>query len=239
MMTWLRTYFKSGHVGLQALAAALALMAGSVALAEILRPTRLWADNLGSPHYAQIVPRQFGDWVELQHVARTIVDPVQAENLSRLYTETLARTYVHKPTGRVVMLSIAYGRDQSTDTQLHTPEQCYPSQGFRIDAQRDVSLHTPWGEIQGVSMDTRMGQRMEPLTFFIRVGDRVARGSRERNLSRLRMGMQGYLVDGMLLRVSEISPDPQKAHALQEAFILDLLQAVGPVGRQALIGRST
>lgn len=214
----------------------MSLMLGSVALAEMFKPTRFWAEHLGEPHYASIVPKSFGDWVEMPNSARVVVDPVQAENLARIYTETLARMYVHKPTGHLIMLSIAYGRDQSTDTQLHTPEQCYPSQGFRVTDQNDQTLATPYGDLKAVRMVTRMGERVEPLTFFIRVGDEVVRGSKDRNLARLRMAMKGYLVDGMLLRVSEVNFNSGQSFRLQDQFIADMLRAVKPDDRSKIIG---
>jgi EpsI family protein len=215
---------------------ALLIMAASVLLAEYFKPTRFWADALGQPHYADIVPQAFGEWSVLPYGGNSVVNPVQAENLARLYTETLSRMYVHKPSGRVLMLSIAYGRDQSSDTQLHTPEQCYPSQGFVVEDQVDVDLPTSFGQLKSVRMKTRMSERVEPLTFFIRVGDKVVRGSRERNLARLGMGVKGYLVDGMLLRVSEITRQADPSFALQAQFVQDLLNAVGPQGRRTLIG---
>lgn len=229
-------YVSPRRLSLVAISLALSIMLGSVALAEIFRPVKFWSEHLGEPRYAQIVPKAFGDWVEMPNAGRVVVDPVQAENLARLYTETLARTYLHKPSGRVLMLSIAYGRDQSSDTQLHTPQQCYPSQGFRIIEEADSSLKSTYGELKAVRMVTRLGERPEPLTFFIRVGDSVVRGSKERNLARLRMAMQGYLVDGMLLRVSEISFHQERAFALQAQFIDDLLRAVRPDDRSKLIG---
>jgi hypothetical protein len=73
------------------------------------------------------------------------------------------------------------------------------------------------------------------LTYFIRVGDGMARGSRARNLARLKMALHGYLIDGMLLRVSEISTAPD-AHALQDQFIRDLLDHVSDGQRRLLIG---
>ncbi len=229
-------YVLPRRLSLMAIGLALSIMLGSVALAEILRPVKFWAEHLGEPHYAHIVPKAFGDWVELPNAGRVVVDPVQAENLARIYTETLARTYVHKPSGRVIMLSIAYGRDQSTDTQLHTPQQCYPSQGFHIVEETDDTLHSSYGDLRAVRMVTRLGERPEPLTFFIRVGDSVVRGSKERNLARLRMAMQGYLVDGMLLRVSEVSFHHEQSFALQAQFINALLQAVRAEDRSKLIG---
>jgi EpsI family protein len=219
------------------LTAAVAVMLGAVALAETLRPTKYWADHTGEPHYEQIVPHQFGDWEELPYGNRAVVNPVQEESLKRLYSQTFARTYVNKKLGRAIMLSIAYGRDQTNDTQLHTPEQCYPSQGFRVEQREDVDVPSPFGAIKATRVVTTMGTaRTEPLTYFIRVGDTVARGSKERNVERIKLALKGYLVDGTLFRVSEVNPKAE-AFGLQNQFINDLLKALPEHDRGFLIGQ--
>ncbi|MGH6649309.1 exosortase C-terminal domain/associated protein EpsI [Aquabacterium sp.] len=215
---------------------AVAIMVGSVAAAELLKPRKYWANVIGEPHYAALVPPQFGDWQELPYAQKSVVNPVQEETLMRLYSETFARTYLHRPTGRRLMLSIAYGRDQSNDTQLHTPEACYPSQGFRIEERTEHTVKSRFGDIESVRLVTTLGpRRTEPLTFFVRVGDGVARGSRSRNEARVKMALQGYRVDGMLFRVSEVTwrQDPFE---LQDRFIQDLLNALDPQARRSLIG---
>jgi EpsI family protein len=230
--------FSNMKVKLPHVLVAVGVMFGSVAVSEIVKPRKHWADVVGDPHYEKIIPKQFGDWVALPDRGGSVVNPVQEERLMELYSETLARAYVHKPTGRVLMLSIAYGKDQSTDTQLHTPEQCYPSQGFKVLQTENHDLNTSQGRIPAVRMLTALGeQRAEPLTYFVRVGDGVARGSKERNLARLNMGLRGFLIDGMLFRVSEVTKDPS-SFALQDRFIQDLLGHVSPPVRERIIGKT-
>ena len=214
-----------------------AIMLGSVGLAQFLKPHKFWADHTGEPNYEKVIPHRFGDWEEVPYANRGVVNPVQEENLKRIYSQTFARTFVHKPTGRGIMLSIAYGRDQTNDTQLHTPEQCYPSQGFRVDHREDVDLPSPVGTIKAVRLLTTLGtERKEPLTYFIRVGDSVTRGSKERNIERIKLAMRGYLVDGTLIRVSEVTrrDDP---FVLQDQFIADLLKAMPEQDRGYVIGK--
>jgi EpsI family protein len=134
------------------------------------------------------------------------------------------------------MLSIAYGRDQSNDTQLHTPEACYPSQGFRVEERSEHTVESSFGPIEAVRLMTTMGpRRTEPLTFFVRVGDGVSRGSRDRNLARIKMALKGYRSDGMLFRVSEVTRLP-RPYDLQDLFIQDLLKAMSPDNRRRIIG---
>lgn len=221
-----------------ALLVAAGLMLGSVVAAEWAKPNKHYADVTGVPHYDQIIPTAFGDWQMLKASGGAVVNPVQEQRLMELYTETLARAYVHKPTGRVLMLSVAYGKDQSTDTQIHTPEACYPSQGFKVVSREHHDIKTAHATVPAVRMVTTLGdQRTEPLTYFIRVGDGMARGSRDRNLARLSMAVKGLLMDGMLFRVSEVSKDPG-AFSLQDTFIQDLLGHLGQSQRERIIGKT-
>lgn len=219
------------------IALCVALLGGAHVAAVVAKPDLYWADVIKGPTYESIIPEQFGDWVHVPDQNRGVVNPVQEEELMKLYTETVAKLYVHKPTGRALMLSIAYGRDQSTDVQIHTPEECYPSQGFKVKSRALHEVQTAYGPIKAVRMETTLGlQRKEPLTYFIRVGDSVVRGSKERNLSRLEMALHGYLVDGMLFRISEISSDADSSFILHDQFIKDLLSNVTAEDRNRLIG---
>lgn len=230
--------FKPMRVKLSLVVLAAGLMLGSVVASEWAKPTRHWSDAVGTPKYADIIPTSFGDWQMLEIPARAVVNPVQEERLMELYTETLARAYVHKPTGRMLMLSVAYGKDQSTDTQIHTPDACYPSQGFKVESREHHDIKVAGGMVPAVRLLTTMGaQRTEPLTYFIRVGDGLARGSKDRNLARLSMAVRGYLVDGMLFRVSEVTKSGD-AFQLQEQFIQELLSHVSVEVRRHIIGSS-
>ena len=208
----------------------------ALAVAELLRPTRYWADVAGVPDLEAIIPNRFGDWTESPYGASSVVNPQQEDAVRTLYTKTLSRVYIHRPSGRAIMLAIAYGKDQSTATQVHPPEACYPSQGFRVTERAEVDLTTTHGPLKAVRLKAALGLRVEPVTYFVLVGDTVARGSLERNLVRLRFAARGYLADGLLFRVSEVTTRAD-AHAFQDRFINDLLTSISPPARQRLIGK--
>ena len=216
---------------------AIGLMLTCLAGTELLKPRRYSAEVTGEPDLERLIPKEFGDWVQSNHGGNRIVNPQEQAALNALYGATLNRTYIHKPTGRVLMLSLAYGKDQSLATQIHTPEACYPSQGFRVNERDDVVLATRYGALKSVRLNTSLGLRIEPLTYFVRAGDVVARGSFERNMVRLRYAARGYLPDGMLFRISEITNRPD-VFDLQTQFINDLLTATPPATRMQLIGSS-
>ena len=215
--------------------AALLMLAG-LAVSSWLRPTQLLADKLGMPDLERIIPAAFGEWVQSDFGAANVINPQQAEALQATYTSTLSRVYTHRPTGRRMMLSIAYGKDQSVDSQIHVPEMCYTSQGFRVNDRVETEVATPLGALKAVRLHTSLGLRAEPLTYFIRVGDTVARGSLERNLVRMQFAARGYLVDGLLFRVSEVTNRPD-AYEFQDRFIGDVLATLPPADRRQLTGR--
>lgn len=233
-------FITSGKLSTLAVAAFCSALALTHAGAIMAKPNKFWADVVKGASYNASIPDQFGEWAYIPQRQGRVVNPVQEEELMKLYSETVAKTYIHMPTGRAIMLSIAYGRNQSTDVQIHTPEQCYPSQGFRVKSMQHYDVSTGHGIIKAVRMETTLGEnRKEPLTYFIRVGDSVVRGSKERNLSRLKMAIQGYLVDGMLFRVSEVTNESESSFSLQEKFIRDLLANVTEADRKRLIGSTS
>lgn len=215
--------------------AALLLMLITWLAAEALLPHKFWSDEIGDPQYTDLLPQQFGQWETLPNASAAVVNPVQAEMLDRIYTQTVARAYRHRQTGRVIMVSLAYGKDQSTDTKLHTPDMCYASQGFRVDDKVKVSLQTPWGHLPAIQLKATMGQRSEPLTYLIRTGNTVTDGSLPRNLERLRLALNGYKMDGLLIRVSEITQDTD-ALQLQAGFLNELFASMSDAVRAKFIG---
>jgi len=217
---------------------AVLFMATCVAFAFWLTPHATWFEHIGSPQFENVVPRQFGDWVEVTDVVGSaIVDPEQQDALNNLYTQIVGRTYLHKPSGRQVMLSVAYGDNQTFSKQLHRPESCYSSQGFTIDNLHEEELKTSSLPISVRRMTASRSSTLEQVTYFIRIGDKVISGPPSAlNYARMGMGLKGYVADGLLFRVSEVSDDAKLSNQLNDQFINDLLKAVSPAQQAILIG---
>jgi len=211
----------------------------STAAAWWLTPHVKWFDHLGQPEFESVIPKQFGDWVESGDAAGSlIVDPQQQDALNNLYTQIVSRTYIHKPSGRRVMLSLAYGDNQSYSKQLHRPESCYSSQGFKIVNLHEEVMQASSLPIHVQRMTADAGSRLEQVTYFIRIGDKVISGpSGALNLARMGMGIKGYIADGLLFRVSEVADEETLSNQLHDQFINDLLKALSPVQRAMLIGQ--
>lgn len=213
----------------------LAAMVAASGLALALKPTVKVADGGPKINLETMIPRQFGEWREAPFGSTQIVDPQTREALDKIYNQTLTRTYVN-PRGYAIMLSIAYGSDQSDGLQLHKPEVCYPAQGFQLEKMLVDTLTLPTGAIPATRLITTLGQRKEPVTYWTVVGDRVVVGSIQKKLVEMRFAMGGKIPDGMLIRVSSIDGQAPRAYAMHDQFSEAMVGAISVENRPRLIG---
>jgi len=217
--------------------AALLWMVGSLAAATWLTPRTTWYDKLGKPDYQALVPGAFGDWAEESAGSALVVPAQTTDALKEIYTQMVNRVYVHKPSGRRIMLSLAYGDVQQGVRQLHRPESCYSSQGFTIGPLVPQTIDAAGRRLEVFRMSASAGGRTEQVTYWIRVGDRIITGpADELNFTRMALGLKGVVADGLLFRVSEIAASATDSDALQDRFIGDLLDAVSPGRLPAFLG---
>lgn len=216
---------------------AAALMVGAAAAAKVLTPKLVISSMHSQMKLEEIVPANFSYWkMDTLAAEASVVNPNLKEFLDQLYADQLSRIYTG-PAGERVMLSLAYGRNQNRDLQVHKPEVCYVAQGFQLQDLKKVDLDTPFGILPAMHLVTRMGARNEPVTYWIRVGDKVIRGWLEQNINRIQVGLKGQIPDGLLVRVSTVQPDTEQAFAIQQRFLSDMLQAVAPEHRHMFIGQ--
>lgn len=214
---------------------ACALMVSSAAVTKVVTPSAKMADNKAKFNLQQMIPESFGEWKVDTSIVPLQVDPDTQARLDRIYNQTLSRTYVNRD-GQRVMLSLAYGGDQSDSTGLHRPEVCYAAQGFEIKRNAPADLPTAYGTLPIRRVVAVAGSRYEPITYWVTVGDRAVQVGMEQKWQRLRAGLSGTVPDGMLVRVSTIERDPEAAYVVQDRFIDSLLGALDPAARQRLAG---
>lgn len=222
-------HLKHVAIGLAMLAAA--------GLSVAMTPTKRIADAASAANLEAMVPKTFGDWKLDELVVPLMISPDVQAKLDKIYNQTLSRTYVNGRGARV-MLSIAYGGDQSDAMQVHKPEVCYPAQGFQILKEQAGQLSTQSGEIPVKRIVASKGERVEPITYWIRVGEKVALGAMERKLEQVRFALTGVIPDGLLFRVSSIGADEPASFALQEDFVRQLLPALSGEARLSIVGRN-
>jgi EpsI family protein len=210
-------------------------MVAAPVLSTALRPTQKIADEESRTDIETMIPKQFGQWREVNEGQIIAIDPQQAEVLHKIYSQTLSRTYGNAAGDRV-MLSIAYGGDQSDGMQVHRPEVCYPAQGFHVMNQSDGTMDIDQRHLPVRHLVAAQGLRVEPITYWIVVGDKVALSAWGRKLAQLRYGLSGRVPDGMLIRVSSISSREEGAYELQATFLRSLVAVLDPKLKNRLLG---
>jgi EpsI family protein len=214
---------------------ALALMVLALAAAHAWRPTARLADSRPKVVLDTLFPKAFGRWVEDTRMPVQLVSPDTQAMINKIYNQTLSRTYVNAQ-GERIMLSVAYGGDQSDATRAHRPEVCYPAQGFQIMASRDNKIDLGGHTLRVRQLESRLGGRVEPISYWITVGDHITVSGTEQKLAQLSYSTRGVVPDGMLVRVSSIDANAAKAYALHEAFVADLARAIQPSLQAQVVG---
>lgn len=205
----------------------------AAASAEAMRP-RTRMSLLHGTKLESVIPKRFGAWTERQ--AQGLVTP-QSENslAAKLYTQSVGRFY-ERPDGALVMMLIAYGDTQSDALQLHRPEVCYPAFGFTISQNRVASYPiAPGVDVPGRNLTATSPGRDEHISYWTRVGEYLPTSNGEQRQAKLRQAIAGLIPDGVLVRLSSLDNDPEAAFALNARFAADLLNAVAPAARPALI----
>ena len=98
--------------------------------ANQIKPTNFMSDTRGGIKISSIIPEDFGVWKKMD-VSTGIVNPQQQQLLDELYTELVTRTYVSSD-GYVIMLSIAYGKNQNDSFQVHLQRYVTQRKDFRL-----------------------------------------------------------------------------------------------------------
>lgn len=215
----------------------MALMAAATLLAIVFHPTHRVADDGPPINLETMIPKQFGDWKEDPKTLASVISPDVQANLNKVYTKYLSKTYVNTRTGKSIMLSIAYGKDQRSDTAVHYPEVCYPAQGFEVLGSQLAKLETTDRSIPVRKLETKLRERYEPVTYWITIGDYVSLTGFDRRIKELKYGFNGMIPDGILFRVSSINMNSTEAFRDQEDFVSEMFMSLPLTSRNRLSGK--
>ena len=232
----------SGSVNPRVVLLSIGLMFASAA-AWLLTP-RVRQHSMVAP-LASLVPVKFAEWRETP-LASDAVDPraqLPGEtDREAPYDDVLMRGYTN-PRGDIVVLALAYGSHQRQEVKIHRPELCYTAQGFEVLRRTPVDLPLTGVSAQparGARMVVRGADRVETVSYWIRIGDLYSRGAWRTRSHIFTEGLNGRVVDGILVRVSQIVPDAASAtpqrFALQEDFLVQLVRALPANARDLLVG---
>ncbi len=137
------------------------------------------------------------------------------------------------------MLSIAYGAQQAAGLELHLPEVCYRYAGFAVGGRHIVELDVNGQRISATRLVAELPQRPEVVTYWIVLGGESIADGNSFRLRRLANAVRRRSADGLLVRVSSLDPDAERAHALQMKFLSDMWLLMSKADRELLVGRRT
>ena len=214
----------------------LVLTTAAFAGAQAWRPTAHLSDTRPKVELESLFPKAFGDWAVDDRMPVQLVSPDTQAALNKIYNQTLSRTYVN-PRGDRIMLSVAYGGDQSDGTRAHNPEVCYPAQGFQVGGKHDSVFSIDGHPLRVRQLVSQLGGRIEPISYWITIGERVTLSGTEVKLAQLSYSSRGVIPDGMLVRVSSIDSNASKAYLAHQAFVADMARAIPAALQPQVVGR--
>jgi len=190
--------------------------------------------GLSDKQYEALFPRQFGSWRTA--TVSELVMPPESDLANKLYQHILTRTYLNDR-GQSVMFLAAYNNVQLNNVQLHRPEICYYASGFSIDESRpyDIAL-APNETVYARAVKASMGSRVENILYWTRIGEEMPQSWSGQRLSMTKANLEGYLADGLLLRMSVIDPDFDRATEQMVGFIKDMIAHTGPKTHALMTG---
>ncbi len=219
----------------------LASMVATAAIALLLTPTTT-LPNTGEP-LANAIPSRFGDWQEIR-------SPLMQVNLTQYragettsnqpYDDVLMRSYQNSA-GDVVMLAIAYGRNQRQEVKIHRPDLCYIAQGFDVMSNKPTSIPAISSNSRPITtmrmIASRPG-RLEAVSYWMRVGRIFSEDSFSTRAHIFTEGLAGRIPDGVVGRASKVisgEHESELTFRTLEQFLAEMIKAVAVSNRSVLI----
>ena len=179
------------------------LLTGAAVVWTIELRTTLVAD----PTSLDGLPDRIGMWAAVRDIP---IDPAAEELLQADYH--VQRVYYH-PVGGVVAVYVGYYGTARGGRPEHTPDICYPSSGWAIEARQVVEVDPERG-LRAIELDTmRAGDRQLVHYYFRSHRDTGMVGVIEQALDRILGQLTTGRGDGALVRVSMESSGPADATA--------------------------
>lgn len=214
------------------------LMMGGALLAvsglALAREPKQRYPDLTDKQFEAMFPASFGTWRTLP--VSELIMPPESDLANKLYQHILTRTYVNNA-GLGVMFLAAYNSMQLNNVQLHRPEVCYYAGGFSIDISQPLTLDLgPGLAIPARTVEASRDTRHENILYWTRIGSEFPQSQMLQRVAMTKANIEGYLPDGLLLRMSVINPDNARSIALMSGFIEDMLAHTSPAGRRMIVG---
>jgi len=211
----------------------LMLGVGAAATAGVggLMTPRHYEPGVSQIHLEATIPTSVGSW-QAQPAGAFILPEDGAATSA--YDQIVTRTFA-AASGPDIMLLIAHGAAQSGLMRVHRPEVCYASAGFQIRGLHGLDL--PVAPAKTIAAQTFVGvrdDRVESVLYWTRIAGFFPRDLTAQRLVMLRLGLQGLIPDGVLVRISALGAG--EVEPALARFATDLVRQSGPAGRALLLG---
>lgn len=229
MIKWPKPSLKGGVI-------ILLLFVMSAFAAHMLSP--VLTSTAITPDLNSIVPEQIGEWTKQTDPFLQVSITAGEDNLAdQLYDKVLMRSY-RSTNGEMVMLALAYAKEQTQDIKIHRPEVCYDAQGFTILQHTIHNMPFDDSSVPVHRLLAKNNARTEIVSYWVRIGDKYPTGGLDSRLEILRAGLKGKILDGILVRVSTVVESDSGldiAYEVQEKFLVELLHHLDQKTRHLLV----
>ena len=188
--------------------------------------------QLGKAGLDGIIPKNFGNW-KFETTSGLVLPPPDA-TADRLYDEVLTRVYT-RADGEMVMFLVAYSSVQDGLLQLHRPEVCYPVGGYQLSKTVIQPITLAGGDrVPARAFTASSAMRVEQVLYWTRLGSSLPTSWGEQRWAVVVENLNGLIPDGVLVRMSCVEQDSEKAYALLREFAADLSASVTPKASKLL-----
>lgn len=217
---------------------AMVMMVAASWIGKAAQPTIRMADSQERQPLGNVFPDRIGDWVIDRGTFNVPLPPDVAAQVGSLYTEVVDRTYVNA-SGQRMMVTVAYGRDQSDGFKVHRPEVCYAAQGFTVGAPQNAGIDLGGTVIPVKRVSTYKEARLEPVTYWMVIGDQVVESAFRHKMAQIGYALHGVIADGLLVRVSSFAPNEPASFEAQAEFVRQWMRLVPLSQRERVFGKQT
>ncbi len=215
---------------------AAAMMLVGLPLAMALKPTHFIADSKPMLVLAKVVPITLPNWQELKDFQAVVPDPTVQAVIDATYSQTLTRAFING-NGQIMMLTIAYGRDQNSEsTAAHRPEFCYAGAGFQMTQLGTKVFNLGKNQLTVRHMLAQRAAYQEKISYWVTLDETATLPGMGRKLAQIRYGLSGRIADGMLVRLSSPNMSEEEALKMHAAFLAELHDAISPGFRSRIFG---
>ena len=197
------------------------------------RQPQVAAPILKKATFEKLVPDSFGGWMLFSDGGVVLPPPDTLRD--RLYDNLVTRVY-QSPGAPLIMVLLAYNNAQDGVLQVHRPEVCYPVGGFQLSPTREIPVPLNGNSIPANIFTAEAPGRIEQVMYFTRLGTAFPRSWIEQRMSVIKANLAGDIPDGMLMRISVVGVDQQRATPILSEFTREFINASPRHLQKLLVG---